>query len=229
MHTQDLQHERKGELRGWSDWVEDAGVISGGVLERLQAILVTNRIRRFRVPTSCIEDIFAYEMTVLQLLEPGYIANAAPVVDKDERNLLLPRRPYNKIAPGHAPGRDRQLDLGVVVVRLIEFVVSVEVVQMMMQLGLAAYLRITQRVGAFDVENAHSRYTLGVCEEQSIGCATHDVVVEHPDARWLHHLAPHVVVRVDGHRLMVHSHSDCCDIVHIVWRVEISGKTSDVR
>ena len=60
-----------------------------------------------------------------------------------------------------------------------------------------------------------------VCEKESIGRRTHDVVVDHPDPSWLQHPPHHVLVRVDGHRFVVNAPSDCRDIVDILWVVEI--------
>ena len=62
---------------------------------------------------------------------------------------------------------------------------------------------------------------LWVLRRESIGRGTDYIVMEYPDHRWLQHHTRHVLVRVHGNRLIFHTPSDCWDIVHILWVVEI--------
>ena len=116
-----------------------------------------------------------------------------------------------------------------VIVRLLEFIVAVEIGQMMVPLGGALDLHLTKRIRAFHFEDADSTYAMGVGEHESIRRTSHDVVSEHPDARRFHHIIGHVLICVNRHRLMIHTPLDGRHMVQILWGVDLVAETLDVR
>ena len=114
VHMEDLDQEMTEELPGRSNGVEDAGEISGRVLEPLQRIPVTTRIRGVRVPPRRFGVLLAHEVAIGETLEAGEIAHRPPTVDKDPLYLHSPWCPHHEIAPLHPDRRDRHLDLVVV-------------------------------------------------------------------------------------------------------------------
>ena len=113
--------------------------------------------------------------------------------------------------------------------RLLEFVVAVEIGQMIVPLRGAFNLHVTNRIRAFHLDDADSTYAMRVGERESIRRTTHDVVSEHPDLRWFHHIIGHVLIGIDRDRLMIHPTLDGRHVVQILRSIDIVAETLDVR
>ena len=166
-------------------------------------------------------------MLLVELLEAGDVADRAAIVSVDALHLHIARGPDDEGAPGRTDGGHCPLDLVKVVVRLLELVVAVDILQML-PLLVELDRHFTKRTGLFHFEDADGTCGVRVCELDSIGGGTPHVVSEHSDSYWLQHCRS-CSDCIDRHRLVVHSPLDGRDIVKILLGEELVAETLDVR
>ena len=113
--------------------MDDAGEVSATVLVRLQRLQVCAHIRRVRVPARRFRVLLEHEVTILENLEPGDTASTTQTRCRCAHSSLsvVSRSRNRTTAP---PRRYRPLDLVIVFVRLFEFLVAIDVVEVMVPL-----------------------------------------------------------------------------------------------
>ena len=112
--------------------------------------------------------------------------------------------------------------------RPLEIIVAVEIGEIIAPLGGPLPVHIAHRIGALDFEDADSTRGVRVGEDKSIGRGTQDFVSEHPDPGWFHDTYSLVLIRIDRHRLMIHTSFDGSHVIQILRTIELVSTTLEI-
>ena len=128
VHMEHFYEEMTQQLAGGTDVMNDAGEISGRMVERLHGIIIAARIHHLRIALHRFEILFAHLPMLVEVLESGEITPRPPLIATDALDLHIPWCADHEITPVHNNCCHCRFDLGTVVLCLLELFFAVRIV-----------------------------------------------------------------------------------------------------